>query len=237
MSRDRKTAMYAGLLFLATIVFSIPAVAIYGKVRTDPNYVVGAGQDARVYLGAFLELLTAAANIGTAVVLYRIVRRVSESVAIGYVAIRIVESTVIVVGLISLLSVVTMRQDFTSTSGADPAVYIAIGKSLVAVHDWTFIIGPAFCAAIGNGMMLGYLLYRGELVPRAWAILGMTAGTIALASAVLQLFAVYENQSSASAILIIPEVIWELFLGIYLTFKGFTPSPFLENEPATATTP
>ena len=237
MDRDRKTAMLAGLLFLATIVFSIPAVGIYGKVRTDPNYVVGAGQDARVYLGAFLELLTAAANIGTAVVLYRIVRRVSDSIAIGYVAIRTLESTLIVVGLIALLSVVAMRQDFASTAGADPAQYVAIGKSLVAVHDWTFIIGPAFCAAIGNGIMLGYLMYRGQLVPRPWAILGMAGGTIALVSAVLQLFAVYENQSSASAVLIIPEVVWELFLGIYLTFKGFTPSPFLEAESTTATTP
>ena len=236
MDRDRKTAMYAGLLFLATIVFSIPAVGIYGEVRTDPNYIVGAGQDARVYLGAFLELLTAAANIGTAVVLYRIVRRVSDSVAIGYVAIRTLESTLIVIGLIGLLSVVTMRQDFTSTAGADPAQYIAIGKSLVAIHDWTFIIGPAFCAAIGNGIMLGYLMYRGELVPRPWAILGMAAGSIALVSAVLQLFAVYENQSAISAVLIVPEVVWEFFLGIYLTFKGFTPSPFLGDKPATAST-
>jgi hypothetical protein len=232
LDRDRRTARAAGLLFLATIVFSIPAVAIYGKVRTDPNYVVGAGNDARVYLGALLELLTAAANIGTAVVLYRVVRRVNESIAIGYVALRTLESTVIVVGLISLLSIVTMRQDFAATAGADPALYIAIGKSLVAVHDWTFIIGPAFCAAIGNGIMLGYLLYRGQLVPRAWAILGMVAGTIALVSAVLQLFEVYENGSAISGLLIVPEVIWELFLGIYLTFKGFTPSPVLDDGPA-----
>lgn len=237
MDRDRKTALYAGLLFLATIVFSIPAVAVYGKVRTDPSYVIGSGQDARVYLGAFLELLTAAANIGTAVVLYRVVRRVSDSIAIGYVAIRTLESTLIVIGLISLLSVVTMRQDFATTSGADPSVYIAIGKSLVAVHDWTFIIGPAFCAAIGNGIMLGYLMYRGELVPRLWATIGMAGGTIALVSAMLQLFAVVENQSAISAVLIIPEVVWELFLGIYLTFKGFTPSPILCGEPEASATP
>jgi uncharacterized protein DUF4386 len=124
------------------------------------------------------------------------VRRVSGSIAIGYVAIRTLESTLIV-GLISLLSVVTMRQDFGSTAGADPARYIAIGKSLLAVHDWTFIIGPAFCAAIGNGIMLGYLMYRGRIVPRPWANLGVAGGTIALVSAVLQLFAVYENQSAA----------------------------------------
>ena len=144
----------------------------------------------------------------------------SDSIAIGYVAIRTLESTLIVVGLIALLTVVSMRQDFASTAGADPTQYIAIGKSLVAIHDWTFIIGPAFCAAIGNGIMLGYLMYRGQLVPRLWAMLGMAGGTIALASAVLQLFEVYENGSTISGILIIPEVVWELFLGIYLTFKG-----------------
>ena len=190
-----------------------------------------------MYLGAFLELLTAAANIGTAVVLYPIVRRVSDSIAIGYVAIRTLESTLIVVGLIALLTVVSMRQDFASTAGADPAQYIAIGKSLVAVHDWTFIIGPAFCAAIGNGIMLGYLMYRGQLVPRLWAMLGMAGGTIALVSAVLQLFEVYENGSTISGILIIPEVVWELFLGIYLTFKGFTESPILDGSAARKTTP
>lgn len=130
-----------------------------------------------------------------------------------------------------------MRQDFATTSGADPSLYIAIGKSLVAVHDWTFIIGPAFCAAIGNGIMLGYLMYRGELVPRPWAIIGMAGGTIALVSAVLQLFAVVENQSGISAVLIIPEVVWELFLGIYLTFKGFTPSPILRGEADATATP
>jgi hypothetical protein len=182
-----------------------------------------------VYLGAFLEILTAIANIGTAVVLYRVVRRVRESVAIGYVAIRVVESTLIAVGLIALLSIVTLRQDFASTAGADPVLYVALGKSLLAIHDWTFIVGHSFCAGLGNGIMLGYLMYRGELVPRPWAILGLIGGTLAVISASAQLFEAYENGSTISGVLIIPEVVWEVFLGIYLTFIGFrAQSPVLE---------
>lgn len=232
MDRDRRTALYAGLWFIGTFVFSIPGYLLYGSAMNDINYVIGAGADPKVRLGAFLEILTAVAGIATAVVLYRIVRRVSESISLGYVAVRIVESTVIVFGLISMLSLVTMRVDFAGTAGADPGLYVAVGKALVALHDWTFIIGPAFAAGIGNGIMLGYLLYRGELVPRGWAILGMVGGTIALVSATCQLFNVFENGSTPSAILIAPEFVWEAFVGIYLTVWGFRPSPIL-STPAT----
>lgn len=169
--------------------------------------------------------MTAIAGIATAVVLYRVVKRISQSVAMDYVAIRIVESTIIIMGLMSLLSVVTLRKDFASITGGDAALYVGLGKSLVAFHDWTFIIGPAFCAGLGNGIMLGYLMYRGELVSRPWAILGMVGGTIAFISATGQLFNVFENGSTPTAILIIPEIVWEAFVGIYLTFHGFKRSP------------
>lgn len=235
MDRDRRTALWAGLWFIGTFVFSIPALFIYGSILNDQNYVVGAGADARVHLGGLFEILTGVAGIATAVVLYRIVRRVSESIALGYVALRIVETLIIIIGVISLLSVVTMRKNFAATAGADPALYLGIGKALLAIHDWTFIIGPAFCAVIGNGIMLGYLLYRGQLVPRRWAMFGMVAGAIGLVSALAQLFNIWENGSTASALFIVPEIIWEAFVGIYLTFKGFTPSPVLPDEPVSLT--
>src|SRR5262245_2800617 len=230
VDRDRRTARWVGLWFLGTFVFSIPGYLLYRDALTDPAFVIGAGS-ANVRLGAFLEILTAICGIATAVVLYRIARRVSESIAIGYVALRIVESTVIIVGLVSMLALLTMREDFAATGGAE-ALAVGTGKSLLALHDWTFIIGPAFCAGIGNGIMLGYLLYRGQLVPCGWAILGMVGGTIALVSATCQLFGVFENGSTPTAILIAPEFVWELFVGISLTFKGFTPSPVLA-APAT----
>jgi uncharacterized protein DUF4386 len=152
-------------------------------VLNDPNYIVGAGADTRVSLGAFFEVILVIANIGTAVMLFPILRRQNESVALGYVAARVLESTVIVVGNVSLLSVVTLRQDFAGAAGAGAASLVTAGKSLAAIHDWTFLLGPGFCAGAGNGLLLGYLMYRSALVPRAMAVLGLIGGPLAFASA------------------------------------------------------
>jgi len=227
MDPDRRTALYAGLWFIGTFVFAIPGGILHLPVVDDARYVVEAGSDTRVALGSFLEILTAIAGIATAVVLYRIVRRASESVAIGYVALRGVESILIIVGLISLMAVVTMRQDFAGATGADPDLYVTVGKGLVAIHGGTSLLGPAFCAGFGNGILLGYLMFRSGLVPRPWAIFGMAAGTLAVATATAVLFGAYEQGSGLSVLLTLPEVMWEAFLGIYLTFRGFRPSPIL----------
>ncbi len=227
---SRRTARLAGIWFILTFVFSIPAgLFLYADVLDKIDYVVGPGADARIQLGAFLEILTAIANIATAVVLYPILKRQSESISLGYVAIRVVESTLIVVGLISLLSVVTLRQDFAETVGGDSALYIGLGKALVAIHDGTFLLGPAFCAGLGNGIMLGYLMYASGLVPRPMAVLGMVGGTLAFATATAVLFGAYEQTSGPSFLLTLPEIVWEAFLGIYLTFWGFRPSPILDD--------
>ena len=229
MDATRRTALLGGLFFLGTFVFSIPAVVLYGPILNDANYVVGVGADTRIYLGAFLEILTAICNIATAVVLFPVVKRASESVALGYVATRILESTVIVVGLISLLAVVTLRLDFAANA-ADATLYTGLAKSLVAFHDKTFLLGPAFCAGFGNGILLGYLMYRSELVPRLWGLFGMIAGCIAFASATAVLFGLYEQVSQVSFLFTIPEIVWELFIGIYLTFWGFrAASPVLRG--------
>jgi hypothetical protein len=150
--------------------------------------------------------------------------RASErSLALGYVTLRVVESALIAVGIVSLLAVVTLRQDLAGGAGTDNASLILGGRSLVALHDATFLLGPAFCAAIGNGLMLGYMMFRSGLVPRRFAQFGMVAGSLALVTALLVLFGAYDQVSGASAILTLPEAVWELSLGIYLIAKGFRP--------------
>jgi len=221
MEASRRTSLLTGLFFILTFVASIPAALFMYRDVVEAGFVLGAGGDARVYLGAFLEVVTVIANIATAVVLYPVVKRASESVALGYVASRTLESTVIVVGLISLLAVVAMRADLGGATGADPSMYETAGRALVAVHDATFLLGPAFCAGFGNGILLGYLMYRTGLVPRPWAVLGMVGGTIAFATATAVLFGAYEQTSSINALFTLPEIGWEAFLGIYLTFWGF----------------
>ena len=140
-------------------------------------------------LGAFLELLLIIANIGTAVVLYPILKRQNEILALDYVTARVVECVFIAVGILSLLTVVTLRQE---DAGADAASLVAVGESLVALHDWTFLLGPGFFVGVGNGLMLGYLMYRSALVPRGMAMLGLIGGPLIIASRVAILFGVIE---------------------------------------------
>ncbi len=227
---SRRTALIAGLFFIGTFVFSIPAALLYGPVL-KAQYVVGSGADHRVFLGAFLEILLAVCNVGTAVVLFPILKRQSEKVGLGYIASRVLESTVIVMGAISLLSIVTLRHAFANDAGADAATFVTVGKSLVAIHDWTFLIGPTFCAGLGNGVLLGYLMYRSGLVPRPWAVLGLVGGSLCLASATARLFTTANGHTTKlTAILVVPEIAWEAFFAIYLTFKGFKQSPILDGD-------
>jgi hypothetical protein len=227
MDPVRRTSFYFGLWFIGTFAFAIPAFFLYDPVLNDPDFVLGSGSDDRVAAGALLEILLAIANIATAVVLYRIARRVHESIALGYVALRIIESAIILVGVVSLLSVVTLRENLAG-GGADADTLRLAGESLVAVHEWTRILGPQFCAAFGNGILLGYLMYKSGLVPRRMAMLGIfVAGPLALLAGVFLLFGSGDAQSGPLALLTLPEIVWEGFVAVYCTWKGFRPSPYL----------
>jgi hypothetical protein len=175
----------------------------------------------RVLWGALFELITIIANVATAVVLYPVIRRVHESVAVGYVTSRVVESVAILVGIFSLLSIVTLRQDLAGATGADATSLVAIGHTLVAFHDWTFLFGPGFLAGAGNGLLLGYLMYRSGLVPRRMAMLGLIGGPALTVAFVCVLFGVFEAGSAWQALATAPEFAWELSLGVYLVVKGF----------------
>jgi Domain of unknown function (DUF4386) len=232
----RRTAFVVGLLFIITFVASIPAaLVLYTPVLDHTDYILGAGADSRIALGAFLEMILIVANIGTAVVLFPILRRQNEALSLGYVTARVMESVFIAVGLLSLLAIVTLRQDLAGTAGADAASLDSVGRSLVAVHDWTFLLGPGWVVGVGNGLLLGYLMYRSGLVPRGMAMLGLVGGPLIIISGTAVLFDVIEPSSSAQVIATIPEFFWELSLGIYLMVNGFKPSPITDGLPAAAT--
>jgi hypothetical protein len=218
----RKLALAGGVLYLVTIVFSIPAVFLLGPVLTDPGYILGAGADGQVLLGAFLDLVTALACIGTAVALYPVIKRQSEAASIGFVATRIFEAGVIVIGVVSLLAVVSLRQD-GGAAGTDPAAMLTVGQAFVAVRDVTFLIGPGFVPGL-NALLLGYVLYRSRLVPRVIPAIGLVGAPLFLVSASASILGLNEQVSVLSAIALVPIFAWELSLGLWLTFKGFRPS-------------
>ncbi len=220
----QKIARVTGVLFVITFIASIPPVLfLYGPVLDDPRYIVGGGAaDNGASLGALLEVITLVAGIATAVVLYPVVKRVNEILALGFVTARVIESAFIAVGIISVLSLMTLRQE--AAAGADAGSLLAVGESLVALHHWTFLLGPGFVVGIGNGLILGYLMYRSGLVPRGMAVLGLIAGPVLIARFVGVLFGAFEPVSVLGGLMVVPEFVWELSLGIWLIVKGFNPS-------------
>jgi len=225
----QRTGRLFGWLFIATFVTGIAARFLFidglGATWQDMRFIPGAGSETSLKLGGILEFLLIIANIGTAVVLYPIVKRQSETVALGYVTARIMESSFILVGLISIISVVSVAGGLAGASGAEATALTAQGSSLVSTYEWAFLFGPGLVVGFGNGLMLGYLMYRSGLVPRPMAILGLIGGPMLIISFVLILFGVYENGSGPAFLLALPEIAWEASLGIYAAWKGFRPSP------------
>ena len=212
MTEDQQRARVFGVLFLITFVTSIGALALFQSVLDDPaGYIAGGGKDNQIYLGAFLELLLILSNVGTAVVLYPIVKRQNELLAIGYVAARIIECVFIAGGIIFVLGIVSLRHD--SPDAGNLAV------SLAALKDWTFLFGPGLIVPFGNGLILGYLMYSSGLVPRWMAWLGLIGGPLLLIGNVGVLFDWWDPNSVA--VLVVPEFLWELFLGVYAAVWGF----------------
>jgi uncharacterized protein DUF4386 len=235
MDAMRKTALVAGVLYLITFISSIPAVFLLGPVLSNPNYIVGAGADTQVIGGAFLDLVNAIACIGTAVALFSVVRRQNEGFALGFVTSRIFEAAVIVVGVVSILAVVTLRQP--GATGAEAASLVTTGRALVAARDWTFLLGPGLVPGV-NALLLGYLMYRSRLVPRLIPALGLIGGPLLISSALGTMFGVNEAVSVWSGVALVPIFFWELSLGLWLTFKGFQQSaPLMVAAAAEAARP
>lgn len=238
----QKTARIFGWLFIGTFITSIGAKALFvngvGGSFSELSFTPGALSETSVYLGVILEFLLIVTNIGTAVVLYPIVKRQSEGLALGYVTARIVECTFILVGLISIISLVSVSKAFAGATGAEATALAAQGSSLVATYDWAFLLGPGLVVGFGNGLILGYLMYRSGLVPRRMAMFGLVGGPMLIVSFGLILFGVYENGSGPAILLALPEIIWEGSIGIYAAWKGFRPSPITKTvdirEPAVA---
>jgi hypothetical protein len=216
----RRTARVVGWLFLLTYVTAITAKVAFYPPLFDGDYIVIGAADSRLLWGAFFEVVLVLANIGTAVALFPLLKRQHEGLALGFVAARVIESVFICVGILSVLTIVTMRQELP----ADSAGLATVGHALVTLQEWTFNLGPGLTVGVGNGLLLGYLMYRSGLVPRPLAVLGLVGGAGICLSGVAVLFGLTEAGSPAQLAAAVPEFFWELGLGIYLIVWGFKPS-------------
>ncbi|MDH5521461.1 MAG: DUF4386 domain-containing protein [Acidimicrobiia bacterium] len=224
MDPMRKSALVAGVLYLITFV-SIPTLWLYGAVH-EPGYIAGTGSNSGVIIGVVLELIVALACVGTAVALFPVVRRQNEVMAMGFVGARLLEAATIMLGIVSLATIVTLRRN---GAGTDATV---TGDALVAIYDRTFLFGQSFMPAV-NGMLLGTLMYRSRLVPRLLPLLGLIGAPLLIAAQAGVLFDLWDRSSAATGLGALPIAVWELSLGLYLVIKGFRPSAIdtLANRP------
>jgi hypothetical protein len=233
MDPMRKTALVAGVLYLVTFVGSLPALPLYHSILNNPTYLLGGASDTGVLWGAIGEVICALAGIGTAIALYPVARRHSQTAAMGFVAARTIEATMIFVGVLSVLSLVTLHG--AGVSGAQAGSLLITGRGLIAIHKWTFLLGPGVMPAI-NALCIGTVMYRTGLVPRILPKLGLIAAPILLASSMATLFGAYDQLSGWATLTGLPVAAWELSFGIWMAVKGFRPAALAQlTEPQTNT--
>ncbi|WP_374625983.1 DUF4386 domain-containing protein [Devosia sp.] len=223
-------ARLTGLFFLITYATSIPPyVSMYVPALSNPAFVLGGGFDQVVSWGAILELVLILANIASALTLYPVLKRRFPVLSLGFVTARLTESAFIAIGIVAVLALNTLRLHGVPT-GADEAGLMAAGQALVAVHDWTFRLGPGVVVGVGNGLILGWMMWKTRLLPRALSILGLIGGPALLVAGGAVVLGVIEAGATWQAIATIPEFFWELGLGLWLLVRGFTPSAVTELE-------
>ncbi|MEO6355991.1 MAG: DUF4386 domain-containing protein [Ferruginibacter sp.] len=220
MNAQRKTSLVAGILYVLTFV-SIPTLALYGPIH-EPNYMLGTGKDTAVIIGNILEIIVALTGIGTAVVLYPVLKMQNEGMALGLVSSRILEAATIFMGVMFLLTAVALKQ---SAAGSQALV---ISNTLVTMYDRMFLIGQSFMPAI-NDLLLGFLLYQSRLVPKGLSLIGLIGGPVLIAGDILVLFGVIGQHDPSTGLFAVPVALFEFVLGIYLIAKGFN-STETENE-------
>jgi hypothetical protein len=221
MDKMRKTALVAGVFYLITFI-SIPTIALYRPVLNQRDWIISSGGHTGVLVGGFLEVIVALAGIGTAITLYPVVKRQNEGAALGFVAARVVEAVMIFTGVVSLLSLVTLRQDLGAAAGANAASLVTTGAAHVAIYKWTFLLSQSLMPGI-NALLLGSVMYRSRLVPRIIPVMGLIGAPFLICTVIATLFGAMKLGSAELAA--VPVAAWELSLGVWLVVKGFRPSP------------
>jgi hypothetical protein len=229
MDPMRRTSLTAGILYLVTFV-SMPTLALYQGVRTQADFVLGAGSDTGVLWAALSEVVVAIAGVGTAVVLFPVAKRQSETAALGFVTSRVLEGGGILLGVVAVLTLVTLRHDVAGATGADRAALVTTGHTLSAVYDNAFLLSQSL-APVASAFCLGYVMYRSGLVPRILPTLGLIGAPLLLAADLAVFFGVLDRGAPIAGLAAAPVAVWEFSLGVYLTVKGFRPTSPLLTPP------
>jgi hypothetical protein len=236
MNTNRKSAVIVGIFFIFATVTAIIGLLLYQPILTGPDYLVnGAAHKDQIILGALMELTLAVTAIGTAISLFPILKPYGERIALAHLFFRFLEAIVITVGIVSILSLLTLSQDFVAAAAPDASAYHVSGTLLHAVYTWTSIFGPLFFLGL-NTLMYSYLLFKSKLVPRPLAVLGLTGAALVLVYGLLVMFGVVV-QGSGFTVLALPIAVYEMILAVRLITTGFHSSVIATDSAKAASNP
>lgn len=222
---NRITAVIAGSFFIIAAATAIIGVLLYDPILNDSYFIIrGSEKENQIVWGAFFEILLAFSVIGTSIALFPVLKKYNESMALGTVCFRLLESTMILIGIISLLAIVSLNHEFSKEMNPDASAYLIAGKLLVAIHNWTFLYGPNLVLGPST-LMTSYLLFKSKLIPRFITVLGLAGGPLISACALLVMFGIFNQISVWGALFAIPVFLYEMSLAVWLIMKGFNPAP------------
>jgi hypothetical protein len=218
---DKVNAIITGCFFILATVSAIIGLKLYDPILSSNDYLLqGAVNSNQVVLGAVFEMILIVANCGTAIMLYPYLKAFDQSLALGYFTFRVLECVFILVGIVSVLSLLTLSHSYTTTGNPDNSIYKAIGIIGKAFHDWTFILGPKFLLGV-NTFIYSYFFYKTELVPKKLSLLGLTGACLVFINSLLEMFGVIASLSVGDFLLAFPIAIYEMILAGWLIAKGF----------------
>ena len=212
MNTYRKTARIVGALFLTVMVTWFIGSEIIGSILNAPDYLVNVYPNRiRVIIGVLFELIQVAAVVGIAVMMYQILKKYNERVALGYVIFRILECTMLIAAAISPLLLITLSQEYLKAGAPDASAFQTLSTLFMTLREhWTLMMLAIFYSLAA--IMFYYVLYQTKLIPRFISVWGLIGATLALTTPWL------------GTLLGIPMGLNELFLGVWLIVKGFDPS-------------
>ena len=217
---DKINAVVTGVLFIIATIAGIIGLKLYDPILNHSDYLIlGARNSNQIILGAAFELILTCSAAGTGIMLYPYLRKFNESLGLGYVCFRMLEVVFILIGIISVLALLSLSHEFTNTD-ANTASFQTLGKILKAIHDWTFMLGPNFMLGV-NTFIYSYVFYQSKLVPRKLSILGILGSVLIFAAALLEMFGIILQLSPSGILLAIPIAVYEMVLAIWLILKGF----------------
>ena len=220
ISFNKSNAKITGWLFIVAAVSSIIGLKLYDPILSDNNFIVSANNHYnQIIFGAINELILVASATGTGIMLYPLLKRYNESMGIGYLSFRMLEAVFIMIGLLSILTVLSISESYVDGAITDKANAQSLGLSFISLHKWTFMLGPNFMLSI-NTFIYSFVFYKTKVIPPNLARLGLLASFLIMTAAILELFGVIQQISTWGILLALPIALYEMTLAIYLITKG-----------------